>query len=387
MPKRPYLPQLNLLRWLTSIGVVCTHCIELLGVSRSRLDGLMLSELHATREVFFLLSALVMTYAYYERRPMPWRHFYLNRLLWLVLPYVVWTGVYFAMSYPHIGGFSLVVIHRGSVADEAHQFVYELYHGIGHLYYVAVLLRFCLVFPLVLWIVRRTERFHLLLVVASLALQIWLMLRVSQNPATNREVINYQLYFVVGCVLGARLPQLSAWVQRWRWLLAVAAGACVVAVEALYLWSVKHGALVGPSSDPFQGRFIPLNLGTFTLLYLAGLWWTSRRRPELADRVVKGGGDNSFGVYLSHGVLVNLLLYSLFVQHLEQHGWHWPLLCVGAAFAIWAAAALGCSIIARTPLAHAVGRARRKIVGSPPAGRFEPVPSPRRVRTMPEVVH
>lgn len=369
-----YLDAINVVRWVASIGVVVTHCTQEFAGNRSLAFAGFLAELHATRAVFFLVSALVMTYAYDLRRPFPWRRFYGRRLRWLFLPFLVWTAVYVGVSFTGFAQFSRANVHPAGVVDEAGQAAGYLYSGVGHLYHVAVLLQFCLVFPLVLWVVRRTRRFHLLVLAASVLLEVWLMLRVAQNPAANRAIVNYQLYLVAGCLAGARFDQLVSWARRWRRELAWLVVLVIVGTEASVVYAVHHGVANGAAIDPLQGRFIPLNLASFVGLYLLGDWWQrTRHRSNLIDRIVKGGADNSFAVYLSQGIFLDVLLSSGIVARLESQGLNRLVAVLVCAALVWSAGALLGSVLARTPLAWSVGRARRRIVGGAPAGRFEAI--------------
>jgi peptidoglycan/LPS O-acetylase OafA/YrhL len=368
---RPYLRELNLIRWLTSIGVVATHCVEEFATSGGTLYGGVLSGLHATREVFFVLSALVLTYRYYGRRPFPWREFYLRRVSWVLVPYLVWTGVYFAVSYPHVGGFSLVQP-TGSWTHQAGQLGSGVVQGIGHLYYVAVLLQFLVVFPLLVWCLRRTARFHLLVVIASVVVQVWLMRHVSQTPSTNRDLDNYQVYLVVGAVAGAHFEQVARRLWERRGIVAALVLAVLVGTEVLTVSGIRGGTAESMAADPFQARFIAFNFAVFVGLYLLGAWWFARPRSPRATDLILAGADNSFGVYLSQGIPINVLLCWGWRAHLEPE--LNPVLTVLlAAVVVWLSAALLSSALARTPLARVVGRARRPWSGGPAAGRFEPL--------------
>jgi peptidoglycan/LPS O-acetylase OafA/YrhL len=291
---------------------------------------------------------------------------------WVVLPYLAWTGVYFAMSFGPIGRFSLVKP-VGPFANEVHQLAVVSVTGIGHLYYVAMLLELYVLLPVFMWFLRRTAPIHLLLVAVSVAAQIWPMSRVAQSPATNRELWNYQVYLVVGAVVGARFSAVSVWLWRCRRPLGFVVVAVAVATEVLYVRAVHLGTGVGAASDPFQARFIAFNLAAALGLYLLGTWWVAKHRPVFLVGMVKSGADNSYGVYLSQGVALNLLIYWHFGARLEPH-LRWPIVALLSLAIVWFSSALLCSILARTPLAWTVGRAQRPLRGAPSAGRFEPRP-------------
>ncbi|MBO0690895.1 MAG: hypothetical protein J2P40_15145, partial [Candidatus Dormibacteraeota bacterium] len=61
-PTRAHLYQLDVIRLLTCIGVVAIHTVELI-LPESRAGGAFEMALHTTRELFFFLTALALTYS------------------------------------------------------------------------------------------------------------------------------------------------------------------------------------------------------------------------------------------------------------------------------------------------------------------------------------
>lgn len=362
------------MRWLGLSLVILSHCTENLAKRPSTLFGIVVGETHASREVFFFVSAFVLTWAYQEYRPFPWVRYYWRRLRWIVLPYVVWSGVYFGLSYEHFGGFSLVALPTGSPGHQALDFLGWLGTGIGHLYYLAVLLRVLLVWPLVLWFLRRTRRLHLLWLAAALAGQILLMLDAGQGAAANRNVLHYELYLVAGALAAAHLPAISAWLRRWWWLAGLLALGANVGAEASFVDAVRHGMPVYKAFQPFTVRWTFLDLSAIALAYLVGWLWVRGRRPRLLDATVRAASANSYGVYLCHGVVLDALLTLGWAATLDARGVPWYAIDLGGLVVIWLAAAGLCSVLARTPLAPIVGRPQRPWFGAPALGRFEPPP-------------
>jgi peptidoglycan/LPS O-acetylase OafA/YrhL len=163
----------------------------------------------------------------------------------------------------------------------------------------------------------------------------------------------------------------SHWLWRLRRLLAVLIAAVLVTTEIQFVATVHSGVGVGAASDPFQARFIATNLAMALGLYLVGCWWVRRPRPPVLRNLVKSGSDNSFGVYLCHGVALNLLIHWGYGARLEAH-MRWEYAALIAVVIVWTAAATFCAAVARTPLAPAVGRARRPLWHGPARGRAEP---------------
>src|SRR5262252_90395 len=151
------------MRVLTVGGVIAVHVVTGTNKPTSVPAGAATILLHVNREMFVLITALVLTYAYAARDPWPLRGFWARRY-WLVgVPYVAWTVVYFLADGPMSGPLQAV-----------HQLGMDLLTGSAryHLYFLLVTMQLYLVFPLLLEFVRRARRYHFPILVASLAVQL-----------------------------------------------------------------------------------------------------------------------------------------------------------------------------------------------------------------------
>ena len=132
---------------------------------------------------------------------------------------------------------------------------------------------------------------------------------------------------------GVHLQAVRAWVWRHRWALLGAALAATACVEAWYLRAVHSGESPGSASDPFSPEFILSYVEAILLLWLAGAWWAARSRDGRLSRLVRTASDNSFGVYLSHIVFLDIAAtYGL--GSLEP-GVPWPVVVLIAIGATW----------------------------------------------------
>ena len=186
-----------------------------------------------------------------------------------------------------------------------------------------------------------------------------------QDVNATREVTSYGFYLVAGAVTGVHLPAVRAWVWRHRWALLGAALAATACVEAWNLRAVHSGESPGSASDPFSPEFILSYVEAILLLWLAGAWWAARSRDGRLSRLVRTASDNSFGVYLSHIVFLDIAAtYGL--GSLEP-GVPWPVVVLIAIGATWIGASLFTAAVTRTPVSRwVVGRTRRPLRGGPP---------------------
>lgn len=205
--------------------VISVHLLSQLLPSGSGAAGAVLSLLHSSREVFLLLSALVLTYSG-GGRPVSPGSFWRRRAPLVLAPYVLWTVIYFVADGP-----------SRSPAAAAGRLAVDLLSGGAryHLYFVLLTLQLYLVFPWVRpWVARRAEH-PARLVAASAALQLaftaiahyrlpvppplsWL----TTHPGT--WLPSYQLYVVLGVLVGLRSADAARWCAGHLRALSAAAG-------------------------------------------------------------------------------------------------------------------------------------------------------------------
>ena len=345
---------------MKQFGVVVTHSLNSFAPAAAVGSGAALMVSHVTRFAFMFISAGMLVYAYPTLGRKDLRTFWRRRLTSIGLPYVAWTLVYFAMeagtvSWP-LGGMK--------------RLGYLLATGYYQLYFLLLLLEFCLVYPAFLWLLRRTEGHHGALFASSVALQVVLTSLIywgiQPGWALGKgggmvELWNYQLFVVAGGLLAWHYDEAHEWLCRhWRLVLSATLASFVVA-EAYYLFVDTHpdSLLAGTvSTAAFQPVTIPLYLGLIASLYLIGVALMHARRSPRTRQIVQAGADNSYGVYLTQVLVLTAVTWM---------GWGrltsvlpWPVVTFGAAVVIFGLAAALTAILSRLPGARALaGRPRQ----------------------------
>src|SRR2546430_4869158 len=89
MAGRRRLDQVDAMRPLKQVGVVSTHSIITFAPAAAAvLSNATLLLLHVSREVFFFISACMLTYAYTGLKRDGWRKFYWRRFVTVGVPYL-----------------------------------------------------------------------------------------------------------------------------------------------------------------------------------------------------------------------------------------------------------------------------------------------------------
>ena len=371
---RPHAAELDVVRPAASLMVIVTHAMQMFASTGSIFYGAIVLESQASRHVFFFVSAMVLAYqACRQPRWSPFR-FWGRRGLTIVIPYAIWVLIYWAAGFAGLRG-DTIPGNSGPILLDLKSLGQQLITGPGHLYFVFVLMQFYLAFPLLLVLLNRARRWHWAILGGSLAVQVLVTIALHYHHWTwspwydlgsTRQLSSYVFYLVAGAITGAHLPEVRAWIWRHRWPLLSAGTAVIVAVEVWYWLTVRSGQSATGTSDPFSPEFIPLYLATVLLLWLAGAWWASRSRDGWPSRLVRTTSDDSYGVYLSHIMFLDVLA-AAGLSGLNSHV-PWIVTVVIAVLVAWTGASLLTVLLARTPLSRwLTGRARRPWRGGPPA--------------------
>jgi peptidoglycan/LPS O-acetylase OafA/YrhL len=362
MPLRR-LDQVDSMRPLKQAGVVSTHVLLFFAPAASVSAGAALNLLHVSREGFFFISACMLTYAYSGLGRGGWGRFYRRRLVSVGIPYLCWTLIYFV--------YNLRGAHFASAGDALDGLLRTLVTGYYQLYFLVVIMQFYVAFPLVLALLRRTRGHHGLVVAVAAAAQVTLAVllhwRILTQPWVMSEASSYVLYLIGGAVVAFHLDEVDAWVRRHaRLIIALTALAAAAAEGVYYLAEAGVTTVLGSTDDAFQPSVIPWNAGAIACIYLVGVALAKPGRSRRLRALVRSGSDNSYGVYLSHLLVIDLLIYIGYrglIAHLP-----WPAACAITVVLVYLSAVALTSVLARTPLAVPLtGRQRQTWRSLPPA--------------------
>jgi poly(3-hydroxybutyrate) depolymerase/surface polysaccharide O-acyltransferase-like enzyme len=260
----------------------------------------------------------VLTYNY-GRRPLKVGRFW-RRRFWLVLPaYITWSAIYYAANGRSRGPFPSAFLHDLANAGARY-----------HLYFLLVSMQIYLLFPLIRWVLKKTEGYHAWLLLAALAYQAWLTVGLHYKVGRHGNgpiaqflngagqgywIDTYVLYVVAGALAGWHFEQLCAFTRRhlrsgWRVALVAAAG--VAAGIGVYLTEIEvFGATPANASAVFQPVVIFEALAFGWALLGAGLLWSasvSSNSGAPGRKFAAAGSASSFGIYLAHPLVLQVLL-------------------------------------------------------------------------------
>ncbi len=320
---RRHLYEMDLVRGLTMVGVIGVHTLSWTTTSSSVAAGGLMILLHFTRESFFTLMAFVLIFSY-RQRPVTRRAFWAKRLPLVVVPYVVWTAIYLAITK---GSLQL------SAGRMTHLFISALVAGTAwyHLYFLLVTLQIYLLFPLILLLVQATRRHHGMLVIASLVLQLvamsfaqyWTQPRGEVGTwlwnYRNSLVVSYQFFIVLGAVAACHVDDVLRWFESHLRVVWCGVGATMLVIECWYQLAVASGQTPGQAAGVFQPAEVLWSVAAIAGLVAAGVMWANARARGRGGRVIPMLSRHSFGIFLVHPLIINALVVLGFISMLRRH--------------------------------------------------------------------
>ncbi|MFC3750338.1 acyltransferase [Paenibacillus sp. GCM10012306] len=332
MKQKERIPQLDIFRAIAIFAVLAIHA-----TSRTLAETLGTSMFHPFLFInkfsqfavpsFVFLSGFVLFYNYIDR-PLSGKtlgKFYSRRLIYIVVPYVIFSLMYFALKMTAGHTWSLPPMELASKLGK------YLLTGTAytHLYYVIIIIQFYVLFPLILWCLQKVRSLAAWAPLIGLALQ-WGFVILNKYMTNHGYwqltkgslAITYFSYFLLGAGVAVYYGSLKKWLvpsrEGWRagrgsawvalWLLWIAAG--VVHVELWFNNFTKKTVINSLWYEAFSN--LHALLSCLVLLQLSFLLYGAGR--SLTARLLTSAGACSFGIYLIHPAIL------FFYRKLPFHG-------------------------------------------------------------------
>ncbi|MGH3170215.1 MAG: acyltransferase [Trebonia sp.] len=396
MRRKPHIIAFDMIRLIIMAFVVGVHTLAIGGGKVTLALGSVVTVFHTSRELFFLLTAVVLVYNYGHRENVNWLQFW-RRRYWLVVPaYVAWSAIFFAADHDLHGSF-------GSIASA---FGHDLLNAGAryHLYFLLVTMQVYALFPVIRWVLRKTAGQHVLLFAAACVYQVLLNAALQYHwfrgglpgaalAAAGKSIwaYSYVLYILGGAIVGWHLDRVCEVTRRYASAMSVTLVAAfgVAAGMGMYFFRVEvSGATTGAASQVFQPVVVIEALCFGWALLAGGLLWTDRGAP--ARKFFAAGSASSFGIYLAHPLVLQYVLVlasgSGFLSLVRSSGGVLELLALLGLFVpvIYAGAWVIASAARRTPLSLALTGRERQARKAEQGQRVEPAAKPEKTAELSE---
>lgn len=312
--KKTYLTELEMLRAFGIIAVIMIHATSSAVVSTDLNSKLFLVFVSLNTlskfavPLFILISGLSLFYNYYDKpiNAQAVRSFYKKRITKLMLPFLIFSFVYYSIVVYSRHGFSSLEPFISHFLTW--EFLINLIIGktYTHLYYIFIIMQFYLLFPLIWYVMRRWPHTLKWMIAAGLVIQ-WLYVLNAKDMGikyVSSGCFAYSLYFSIGTYIGINYSKLQRyWEHKMggiAWGLALIAlwvifGAICVnsfLLEAQGEMMVTHPWVIELTNE------IYITAACFLLIQLALLIKSSRL--EFLKSMLVHLGNASFGIYLLH---------------------------------------------------------------------------------------
>ncbi|GGE33577.1 acyltransferase [Pullulanibacillus camelliae] len=370
--KKKHLYEIDLMRGLIMLGVLSVHSIT---VYISQLEdwtpslltlSMIHSSMHFTRMAFMFITGLVLFITYY-RRDFNTLIFWKKRILLIAIPYFFWTIIYILFN----AGFN------GSFRSFLHVLGQSLISGSqGYLYYVLVTFQFYIIFPLLLYGLRKFEKWHRHIFAGSFIFQLLLMsfykymlptLHTAEWPYLFRVwvanygvfVLTYECWFITGGILACHYDLIRRFIERHFKLIVTTLVISVLVVWAHYFFD----RLMLNDSDHRakmveQPLLVPYSFFVILFMLYLGIKWAGRRHKpnwQTFSRFVQLASNNSFGMFLIQPF--PLFVLGLIVPVIPAPSWLFFISIPFAILFVYFSSMLIAYLFNKTPiLSYCVGR-------------------------------
>lgn len=239
--------------------------------------------------LFLTISAYGLYLAYYDR-PLRLKDFYTKRLQSALIPYLVWTLVYFLWNNLYKG--------RPYGARDLYYYI-TLGKTTYHLYFMSIIIQFYLVFPLMMWVLKKDRlRYPFIILLALYSLFDFYFVKLTYGAS---YFFTYAVFFAIGFFLadwhrqGKKLPK---WFQYGISLMA--------GLSMIYYVINSYFVKVGHSL--FIAQAFNLSWWLYSISFIILLFMVLQRLPlNRPNPLVATISHHTFTIYLAHPLMMYFL--------------------------------------------------------------------------------
>lgn len=260
---------------------------------------------------FIFLSSFVLFYSYYHR-PLTSKligGFYKKRLLYIILPYIIFSVVYFMYNYEY---YSSVL----SNSELINTFFHQLLTGstASHLYFVFISIQFYLLFPILLYIFKKWPGLVKYAIILGFIIQwAFVLLNHQYGFIMNKGIISlsYMSYYFLGIYLGVNFDKFAdffsfqfktkhKWMTALTWLCWAVFS---IGHAVLWVWTRTTGQW---AENLVYEAFWNGHTIFSAIVLLQASFYIYKNWGVKLNNILIHLGVVSFGVYLIHLFILNV---------------------------------------------------------------------------------
>lgn len=311
--KQDRLREIDILRAIAFIFVVIQHTLggysNIEGIPYSSFTVMKLMYVMAKTAVpiFLFISAIALFYAHSKK--LDCKSYYLKRIKYVFIPYIIWSAIN--------------MIGLGNEAKFG-DFIMQVISGNGafHLWYMGMVLRVFLIFPIILWIAKKVHLMNIKIRTGIFILLVYVYYLVSkfqnvisdnvgififgtptevQQRIINISAVFWYLYFLLGIYVALNYEYIKKKLIQYR-----------VVIFISYGLSFVYSYLNEIEKVEFIRAIYLLNMVLSILVfYLVSVMLAEKNKVY---RILKFIGDYSFGAYMAHIMVVNFMANIIMIE-------------------------------------------------------------------------
>ena len=330
MMKRPYLDEVQWARALAIFAVLIVHSTSagIVGTAGFSLANYGYNFLNSAAKIgtstFIFLSSFILFYSYYPRTLTKslFVNFYKNRLLYILVPYVVFSIIYFwfkqNLAPSGLPPAELLALFLQQLATGNAQY---------HLYFVFVSVQFYLMFPVFLYLFKRFEWLRKWAIPIGILLQWgWVLanMHIFQIWGKGSISLSYFMFYFLGAFLGIYYEQFRSWLKSPNSRMVLVGIGLVYVTMTLGYFYVTVASRLGTAFFPTWVSELTWSTMAYTAGFLLFVIAHGLRRVtgKRTQAVLTEIGIVSFGIYLLHPLVLYYMETALpGGSPLVFHGW------------------------------------------------------------------
>lgn len=257
--------------------------------------------------LFLFISVILLARSVARQERPNWALFAWRRGKAVVFPLILWSAIYWGVKARFSG--SEGRLHNPDFWADIPARLFDVFFGKAefHLYFLSVLAQICILFPLLVWLLR-SKRLHFLWVLLIAVLVQTVVVLIQKQVAFKFPASTafwYMSTVLPGVWIGLNWDK---WPDVRRW--ALPAGAVLALAGFGMLGYQSYNSL---TKQPANGNWINIStwgyaLGMCFLILALVTWWSGRvTKPAAGRTLLRTFGEMSLQLYLIHPMVMEVL--------------------------------------------------------------------------------
>jgi peptidoglycan/LPS O-acetylase OafA/YrhL len=307
------LHEIDILRAIAFIFVVVQHTLggfsNIEGIPYSSFTAMKLLYVMAKTAVpiFLFISSIALFYVYSEK--FDYKIYYLKRIKFVFIPYAIWS----AINMVELGN-----------KERLRDFVMQIIAGNGgfHLWYMGMVIRVFLFFPIILWIAKKVHLANLKIRTGIFMILVYLYYIISsfqgvisenvgkfifvtpsevQQKSVDISILFWYLYFLIGIYFALNYKYIKKKLIQYKVIIFVSYGLLFVYSYLNEIGKVEFIRMI----------YLSYMVISIVVFYLVSVSLVEKNKIY---RVLKFIGDYSFGAYMAHIIVINYVSNKIIIE-------------------------------------------------------------------------